>query len=66
MLFEGQYEPTAVTAANYDVLPDGQRFLMLKRSESGQAAPTHINVVLNWFEELKRRVPAGAKMNNLV
>jgi len=22
-------------------------------------APTQINVVLNWFEELKRRVPTG-------
>ena len=24
-----------------------------------EAAPTQINVVLNWFEELKRRVPAA-------
>jgi hypothetical protein len=47
--------------ANYDVSRDGQRFLMLKPSEQAQAAPTQINVVLNWFEELKRRVPAGAK-----
>jgi hypothetical protein len=29
-------------------------------NESAEAA-TQINVVLNWFEELKRRVPAGAK-----
>jgi hypothetical protein len=43
------------------VSPDGQRFLMLKPAEQAQAAPTQINVVLNWFEELKRRVPAGAK-----
>jgi hypothetical protein len=34
---------------------------MLKASESAETAPTQINVVLNWFEELKRRVPAGAK-----
>jgi hypothetical protein len=33
---------------------------MLKPSEQGQAA-TQINVVLNWFEELKRRVPTGTK-----
>jgi hypothetical protein len=33
---------------------------MLKPSESA-AAPTQINVVLNWFEELKRRVPTGTK-----
>jgi hypothetical protein len=30
------------------------RFLMLTRSEQEAAAPTQINVVLNWFEELKR------------
>jgi Tol biopolymer transport system component len=61
MLFEGQYRPTPVTFPNYDVSPDGQRFLMLKPSEQAQTAPTQINVVLNWFEELKRRVPSGAK-----
>jgi eukaryotic-like serine/threonine-protein kinase len=56
LLFEGQYEPTLISNANYDVSPDGQRFLMLKASQTEQAAPTQINVVLNWFEELKRRV----------
>jgi serine/threonine protein kinase/Tol biopolymer transport system component len=61
MLFEGRYRPTPVTSPNYDVSPDGQRFLMLKPTEQAQAAPTQINVVLNWFEELKRRVPAGTK-----
>jgi eukaryotic-like serine/threonine-protein kinase len=61
MLFEGQYVPTPGTLPNYDVSPDGQRFLMLKPSEQEQAAPTQINVVLNWFEELKRRVPTGNK-----
>jgi len=45
--------------ANYDVSPDGRRFLMLRRSEHGAAAPTQINVVLNWADELTRRVPAG-------
>jgi len=61
ILFEGQYQPTPVTFPNYDVSPDGQRFLMLKPSEQSQAAPTQINVVLNWFEELKRRVPSRRK-----
>jgi Tol biopolymer transport system component len=61
MLFEGKYEGAPVPVANYDVSPDGQRFLMLKPSEQEQAAPTQINVVLNWFEELKRRVPSGTK-----
>jgi eukaryotic-like serine/threonine-protein kinase len=43
--------------ANYDVSPDGQRFLMLKPVEQDQAALTLINLVLNWTEELKRLVP---------
>jgi len=59
MLFEGPYQPTPITFPNYDVSPDGQRFLMLKPSEQG--ALTQINVVLNWFEELKQKVPTGKK-----
>jgi hypothetical protein len=37
----------------------GQRFLMLKATE--QAQTTQINLVLNWFEELKHRVQPGKK-----
>jgi len=61
MLFERAYEPGPLPVANYDVSSDGQRFLMLKLVEQEQAAPTQINVVLNWFEELKRKVPTGKK-----
>ena len=61
VLFEGPYGATPLTIPDYDVSPDGQRFLMLKPIEQEQAAPTQINVVLNWFEELKRRVAAGTK-----
>jgi Tol biopolymer transport system component len=61
MLFEGGYEPALVPNFNYDVSPDGQRFLMLKPSDEAQSAPTQINVVLNWFEELKQKVPTGKK-----
>jgi Tol biopolymer transport system component len=60
-LFEGQYQPTAATFPNYDVSLDGQRFLMLKPVDQAQASPTQINVVLNWFEELKQKVPTGKK-----
>ena len=38
---------------SYAVAPDGQRFLMLKNVDKDP----QINVVLNWFEELKERVP---------
>ncbi len=59
VLFEGKYQPTPATFPNYDVAADGQRFLMLKPSEPEAAAPTQINIALNWFEELKRRVPTA-------
>jgi Tol biopolymer transport system component len=61
MLFEGRYEPAPIPVANYDVSADGERFLMLKPTEQAQVAQTQMNVVLNWFEELKRRVPTGTK-----
>jgi serine/threonine-protein kinase len=62
-LFEGRYLKNSSTYArpNYDVSLDGQRFLMLKPVEQEQTAPTQINVVLNWTEELKRLVPATRK-----
>ena len=59
MLFAGPYEPAPLTNPDYDVSPDGQRFLMLKPADQAEASPTQINVVLNWFEELKRLVPPG-------
>jgi serine/threonine-protein kinase len=61
VLFEGGYSPAPGTGNNYDVSPDGQRFLMLKPREQDQPAPTQINVVLNWFEELKQKVPTEKK-----
>jgi Tol biopolymer transport system component len=61
VLLEGPYMLATVPISNYDVSPDGRRFLMIKPTEQAQAAATQINVVLNWFEELKRRVPAGTK-----
>jgi hypothetical protein len=61
MLFEGQYQLNPGAFPNYDVSPDGERFLMLKPSEQGQSALTQINVVLNWFEELKQKVPVVKK-----
>lgn len=42
----------------YDVSPDGHRFLMIKeliRDTSGPAP--QLNIVLNWLDELKQRVP---------
>lgn len=45
-------------ARSYDVLPDGQRFLIaLTRERPTDLAPTQMIVVQNWFDELKRLVP---------
>ena len=41
---------------SFDISPDGRRFLLLKESTENPGA-AQIHVVLNWFEELKRRVP---------
>ena len=54
VLFEQRYAfGSAQTVANYDVSPDGQRFVMVK----DDSAAGRINLALNWFEELKRLVP---------
>jgi serine/threonine-protein kinase len=58
VLFEGTYYPTAGSFPNYDVSRDGQQFLMLKPIAPQSSAPTQIHVVVNWFEELKKKVPA--------
>ena len=59
LLFEARYGTTS-PCRGYDVTPDGQRFLMVDVSKLPPHEPvTHINVVLNWFEELKRRVPVN-------
>ncbi len=61
VLFEGSYSyGRANLTPQYDVSPDGQRFVMIKESsDQGEKPLTQINVVLNWFEELKRLVPTN-------
>jgi len=56
VLFEGDY--LNVSGRSYDVSPDGQRFLLLKSSED-LSRQTQLNVVTNWFEEVKRKAPRG-------
>jgi Tol biopolymer transport system component len=53
LLFEGRFD-TFGSLANFDVTPDGRRFVMI---QEGPGMRTQINVVLNWFDELKRLVP---------
>jgi hypothetical protein len=62
MLFEGRYLTTGypLNGTAYDVSPDGQRFLMVKEIEQARST-AKINVVLNWTEELRRRVPVESR-----
>jgi len=44
--------------ANYDISPAGDKFVMLERPNATSAAPVvNMNLILNWFEELRARVP---------
>jgi len=63
LLFEGEYaqEEMGQGAHNYDVTADGQRFIMMlpvAQTERAEARREMV-VVQNWFEELKRLVPAN-------
>ena len=61
VLFEGRYEASPgglQPGAGYDVSADGKHFLMIK-SDAAQTTPGQVQVVHNWFEELRRRAPAG-------
>jgi hypothetical protein len=62
LLFSGSDELTdpgsPSLSANYDVTPDGKRFLMVSRQEQGAR---RLNVVVNCFEELKRLAPVNSR-----
>jgi serine/threonine-protein kinase len=54
----------------WDLDASGQRFLMIRNADATRAAPAaerddrerpHIDVVVNWLEELKSRVPVGER-----
>jgi Tol biopolymer transport system component len=48
--------------ANYDLSPDGKRLAaMLADDATDQKLPTHLTFLLNFFDELRRRAPAGSK-----
>ena len=57
VLFAGPYpdNPGWTRPRSYDVTPDGERFLMTKLS--GEQPQPRIVVVLNWFDELRAKVP---------
>jgi serine/threonine-protein kinase len=64
-LFQGAYIPFGFSmqdASTWDISRDGKRFLMMKEATTAGMAtaaeyPREINIVVNWFEELKQRAP---------
>ena len=60
-LFEFTFGDLLFTSSQvraYDVTPDGQQFFVFQERPRPPMAPvTHISLVLNWFEELKAKVP---------
>ena len=77
VLFRGNYYSEimgdGIHLANWDISPDGKRFLMVRQSATDQvkskpgkasegepaaAGPRKITIVLNWYEELKKQLPA--------
>jgi hypothetical protein len=59
LLFEsanGEYDRT-VPARAWDASADGQRLLLVKNDATTDKPVTTLHVVLNWTDELKRRVP---------
>jgi serine/threonine-protein kinase len=56
VLFEGAMATTA-PLRSYDVSPDGQHFILVRRDKTPDEHVSKLNVVLHWSEELKRRAP---------
>ena len=56
VLFKHTYLRRQLVGRQYDVAPDGDRFLMVSRPADGSGRP-QVNVVLNWFQDLTERVP---------
>jgi serine/threonine-protein kinase len=48
-------------ALNLDLAPDGKRFAVVPLPESAgeQKGPLHVTFLLNFFDEVRRRIPAG-------
>ena len=43
----------------FDIHPEGNRFIMVTMGDPLPPVRNQINVVFNWFADLKRRAPAG-------
>jgi serine/threonine protein kinase/Tol biopolymer transport system component len=58
-LFSAERFRFSGNASAFDIHPDGKRFIMVTMGDPPPPLPDQINVVFNWFEELKRRAPVA-------
>ncbi len=56
LVVDGRY-PAPYWVRQYDISPDGNRFLMLKAVADPLVGSSHLVIVQHWFEELNRLVP---------
>lgn len=56
LLFEGKDYLSSVPTRSWDISRDGQKFLLLRREDSKMKPVVHIELILSWTDELKRRV----------
>jgi serine/threonine protein kinase/WD40 repeat protein len=61
LLFNKPGISDGLPSRTYDLSLDGQRFLMVKDEQRKPTPVTEMILVQNWFEELKRLVPANKK-----
>jgi serine/threonine-protein kinase len=55
------FETSSHDLVAYDVSPDGNRFLVLKPESTEAGRSDQVNIVVNWFRELRRRAPVGER-----
>jgi eukaryotic-like serine/threonine-protein kinase len=58
VVFEGQYEPGINGFPDYDVSPDGQRFLMVENPDP-PPPPARLIVAPGWLGELRAQLTKG-------
>jgi serine/threonine-protein kinase len=58
LLFEGPF--VNVGGISYAVTKNGQRFLLLEPTDKEIKPVTYLNVVFNWFEDLKKKASPAA------
>ena len=55
LMYEGRFLRSTNNKTSWSITPDGQHFLRIQQVEPERAV-TRVNLVLNWFEELKAKV----------